>query len=73
MQSKAQMEKQMTDFKLPDRLIVRWAKAILGAILAVIVILLFDYAFGGAEMNRYWIIFVVFLFGSLHGSRGKWI
>jgi hypothetical protein len=39
------MEKQMKDFKLPDGLMVRRAKAIVGAILVVIVLFLADYLF----------------------------
>ena len=67
-----------TSLKSPDRPIVRWGKAIVGATLLVIVLSLFDYALGVPETLHskfwgYWMIFLIFIAGSLHGSRGKWI
>jgi hypothetical protein len=67
-----------TNLKSPDRLIVRWGKAIVGGTLLVMVFFLSDYLFGNTHVvnSRYWeylVAFACFVGGSFHGSRGKWI
>jgi hypothetical protein len=67
-----------TNLKSPDRLIVRWGKAIAGATFLVIVMFVPDYAFGKLDEQHseywvYWIAFLSFFLGSLYGNWGKWI
>jgi hypothetical protein len=71
----------MTDFKPHDRLMVRWAKAIVGATLFVIGLLFYDYVtaeylpWKGQHFDAgiYVAAFMGVIFGSLHGSNGKWV
>ena len=73
----------MTSLKMPDRLIVRWAKALVGATLFVIGLLFYDYVsfeyLPWKEVHQhfdagiYVVAFMGVVFGSLHGSGGRWI
>ena len=67
-----------TNLKSPDRLIVRWGKAIVGATWVVIVLFFLDYALGEAKAEHgkysyYWMAFFSFTLGSLYGNWGKWM
>jgi hypothetical protein len=69
-----------TNLKSPDPLTVRWGKAIVGAILSVISLLLWDYVVAPYlpwerkhfSYDLYVGVFIGVIGGTFHGVKGKW-